>query len=133
MNMDLGRELIWILDSDPACVLFYQQTLGLLYEIRPFSSVDSFMEALASTGTEGPKLLISDPENTTGSFAKAFSRARESGGTSLRLPEFIIASRTDDLDLMRFYLKAGARDYVLKPLRPNELVAKVERALNQIS
>src|SRR5262249_49902388 len=130
---DPGRDLIWILDTDPACVLFYQQTLGLLYEIRQFSSVEDFTEAFASCGAESPKLLISDPDNSRGSFAQAFERARMGSAPNLRFPDFIIASRMDDLDLMRFYLRAGARDYILKPLKPNELVAKVEKALLQIS
>ena len=131
--MQNGQDLIWILDSDPNCISMYQQTLGLQYLVRPFSSVDAFMESLAKGGDETPRLLISDPETTTGSLVESFKRAREVAGTKLRLPEFLIASRIDDLDLIRFYLKAGARDYILKPLRPNELVAKVEKALNHIS
>jgi DNA-binding response OmpR family regulator len=131
--MDNGQDLIWILDSDANCISMYQQTLGLQYLVRPFSSVEAFMESLAKAGDETPRLLISDPETTTGSLVESFKRAREVVGTKLRLPEYLIASRIDDLDLIRFYLKAGARDYILKPLRPSELVAKVEKALNHIS
>lgn len=131
--MESTQDLIWILDSDPACVFLYHQTLGLQYKITAFSSVDTFMDALATQTRENPRLLISDPENITGSLVDAFNRARSIAGSALRLPEFIVASRVDDLDLIRFYLKAGARDYLLKPLRPNELVAKVERSMNQIS
>lgn len=132
MNEDSGQDLIWFLDNEPASQDLYRQTLGLQYLIRFFPNITEFMSALASIGTEGPRLLIADPEHSTGSLTSAFSKTREAGVT-LRLPEYIIASRVDDLDLIRFYLKAGARDYILKPLRPNELIAKVERTLHQIS
>jgi DNA-binding response OmpR family regulator len=131
--MTSEQDLIWILDSDPACVSLYQQTLGLQYLIQSFKSVDRFMNTLASIGNESPRLLIADPENTPGSLVDSLQKAREIESKSLKLPEFLIASRIDDLDIIRFYLKAGARDYILKPLRPNELVAKVEKSLHQIS
>lgn len=131
MNVDSAQDLIWILDNDPDCIALYQQTLGLQYMVRAFESVDDFIEALVLH--EPPRLLISDPQRTRGSFSDAFKRVRNASGSSLRLPEFMIVSDYDDLDLMRFYLKAGARDYLLKPIRPNELVAKVERILLQIS
>ena len=129
--MIVGHDLIWILDNDPACISLYQQTLGLQYKIRTLSSVDTLMEALAKQGTEGPRLLIADPENTKGSVVDAFNSGKESG--ALKVPDFIVASRLDDLDFIRYHLRSGARDYLLKPLRPNELVAKVERALHSIS
>lgn len=127
------QNLIWILDNDPSYINLYQQTLGLQYEVHPLESVDQFMEQLALADGQFPRILIADPENTNGSLVDAFKKARESESKSLTLPEYLIASRIDDLDVIRFYLRAGARDYVLKPLRPNELVAKIERALHQIS
>ena len=128
-----GYDLIWVLDNDQTCISMYQQTLGLQYIVRPFSSVDTFMGSLAASGNETPRLLIADPENTTGSLVEAFQNSRQIAGKNFRLPDFMIVSRIEDLDLMRFYLKAGARDYIIKPLRPNELIAKVERTLNQMN
>lgn len=128
--MPYSSDLIWLLDSDSACVALYQQTLGLQYQVRVFQSTDELLEQLArSTDTE-PRLLIADPEHAKGSLAELFKASREGG---VALPDCMIVSRIDDLELMRFYLKTGARDYILKPLRPNELVAKVEKALLQIS
>lgn len=131
MTDEISHDLIWILDNDPECVALYQQTLGLQYMVRAFESVDALIEGLVLN--EPPRLLITDPQRTVGSFSEAFKRVRNASGSSLRLPEFMIVSDYDELDLMRFYLKAGARDYLLKPIRPNELVAKVERILLQIS
>lgn len=131
--MSPSQDLIWILDSDPGCIALYQQTLGLQYRVRVFAALDTFMEALTQAREGEPRLLIADPENTKGSLADVFKANRDSGGSGLTIPDSLIVSRVDDLELMRFYLKTGARDYILKPLRPNELVAKVEKALLQIS
>lgn len=140
MNAEPAHDLIWTLDGDPSSVTLYQQILGLQYQIRPFGSVNEFLEALVLG--EGPRLLIADPANTRGSLVDSFKRIRDvahastngtPATTSLRLPDFMIVSTLDDLDLMRFYLKAGARDFIFKPIRPNELVSKVEWVLNQIS
>lgn len=127
-----AQDLIWILDKDPSCLDLYQQTLGLQYQVRVFNEMDQFTEAVVKTSDSVPSLVLADPENNKGSLAEFYRRTRESL-SHIQLPEFMIVTKNDDLELMRFYLKTGARDYILKPIRPNELVAKVEKALLQIS
>lgn len=130
--MTANSDLIWVLDNDPACILLYQQTLGLQYQVRVFDSQDRFSEALLSSTVTSPKLILADPESSKGALAEYFKIKNDCHG-QIDCPELIVVSRIDDLELMRFYLKTGARDYILKPVRPNELVAKVEKALLQIS
>ncbi len=127
----LNLDLIWILDNDPACVSLYQQTLGLQYQVRAFMKLDELRTALAQAREGEPRLLIADPESTQ-LLAQIF-KANRQVAPGLQIPDTLIVSKIDDLELMRFYLKTGARDYLLKPIRPNELIAKVERALSQIS
>lgn len=126
-------DLIWIIDNDRACIALYQQTLGLQYRVRTFESLDQFKEALDNTPDTEPRLVIADPENTKGSLAELFRGLKTPSDMKPKAFDCMIATRLDDLELMRFYLKTGARDYLLKPIRPNELVAKVERILLQIS
>jgi DNA-binding response OmpR family regulator len=123
----MTQNSIWILDSDPNCVALYHQTLGLQYPLAVFSDFEKFAETFHASPT-GPKLLIADPENARGSMSEFF-KAFTGPGSSKQLPETIIVSRLDDIELIRFFLKTGVRDYILKPLRPNELVAKAERTL----
>ncbi len=121
---------IWILDSDLECVNLYQQTLGLQYPLRVFPNFESFADAFASASEGQPRLLLVEPEDAKSALAnffRGFANAKEK-----RFPETLIVSRNDEVDLIRFYLRVGVRDYILKPLRANELVAKVERALMQI-
>src|SRR5947209_7054360 len=129
--MDDSQDLLWILDSDAESVSLYQQTLGLQYQVRSFDEMDPLVEALMAIAPEEPRLLIIDPANTKLTMSNFVGRTA-ANGSSLRLPEFLVCSRADDLELMRFYLKTGARDYIFKPLRHNELIAKVERVLHQI-
>lgn len=128
------QELIWILDGDKSCVTLYQQTLGLQYQLRILHSLEDLITAtenLPESMVTMP-LLIADPETTQGALGE-FIRRRNANGQSPRLPECFIITKIDELNLMRFYLKAGVRDYLFKPIRPNELVSKVERALQSIN
>lgn len=131
-NMDTDQNLIWILDNDRESVKQYQQILGHHYQVSAFKSMSAISEALSQTAPEEPSLVIIDPENTKITMSDFAGKAGLAGG-ALKLPEYIIVTRLDDLGLMRFHLKTGARDYLLKPIRPSELVAKIERAVNQIS
>ena len=121
---------IWVLDSDTECVNLYQQTLGLQYPLRVFANFDLFADAYKSAPDGQPRLLIAEPEDAKSALAnffRGFANAKE-----MHYPETLIVSRNDEVDLIRFYLRVGVRDYIFKPIRPNELVAKVERALTQI-
>lgn len=130
----IQQDLIWILDADPSSVSMYNQTLGLQYNIRSFDSLVGFTEALHQVGDLSPKLVLADPENIRGPLADFFKSTKETASGSVRrMPDCLVVSRIDDLELMRLYLRIGVRDYILKPLRPNELVSKVEKALLQIS
>jgi DNA-binding response OmpR family regulator len=128
-----SQDMIWILDNDPACKNLYQQTLGLQYTLRCLGSLTELTEALANMNDSEPRLLIADPENVEGSLVEFFRKVRTTSVQSVRLPDMLIVSKLDNLELMRFFLKTGVRDYLMKPIRPNELVAKVERALHQMN
>lgn len=135
LPLELNKEMfnvdpIWILESDSSCVALYHQTLGLQYPLQVYSSFEEFSAAYQDAPQGQPRLLIAEPDETNGALANFF---RGFANSQNRFPETIIVSKQEDVDTIRFFLRVGVRDYILKPLRPNELVAKVERALLQIN
>lgn len=124
-------ELIWVLDSDPKCLELYREILGLQYNLVSYSNVDEVLRALRRGQT--PSLMICDPLNCQGAFARAYSLQSGVGNEGWRMPETMIVSNCDDLEVIRFYFRAGVREFILKPVRSGELIAKVERVLQVIS
>ena len=129
--MDQALDSIWILDSDEEATKRYHQALSPYYSLQIFAGRMEFVSALART-SEPPKLLIVDPVVFKNALADILNANREVA-PGLQLPATIITTHLDDLEMMRFYLKTGVRDYLLKPVSINELIAKVERALMQMS
>jgi DNA-binding response OmpR family regulator len=124
-------ELIWVLDSNSKCLELYREILGLQYVLVHFSNVDDVVGALRAG--ESPSLMICDPLNCQGSFDRACLLQAGIGSESWRMPECMIVSKCDDLEVIRFYFKVGIREFILKPIRSGELIAKVERVLQLIS
>lgn len=127
----VNADPIWILETDPASLSLYRQTLGLQNPLDIFLSFEDFSKAYQAAPAGQPRLLIADPELTNGALANFYRGFMN--GHDRHFPETIIVTNDDSIDSLRFYYRAGIRDYLLKPLRPNELVAKVERALMQIN
>lgn len=128
----ISNDPIWILDSDAACISLYHQTIGLQYPLKVFATFEDFAAAYRDAEPGHPRLLIVEPEEARSAVSNFFS-AFPNPQSASHFPQTLIVSRQDDIDLMRFYLRVGVRDYILKPIRPNELVAKIERALLQIN
>lgn len=120
-------ESIWILDSDTSCIPLYHQTLGLRYAVETFADFNSFASAFRE---RTPRLIIADPEVARDQLANFFRSV--SVNEKKAFPDTVIVTRLDEIELIRFYLQNGARDYLLKPLRPNELVAKVEHLFQKL-
>ncbi len=128
----ISNDPIWILDSDVSCIALYHQTIGLQYPLKVFATFEEFATAYRDAEPGHPRLLIVEPEENRAAIANFFS-AFLNPQTASHFPQTLVVSRLDEIDMMRFYLRVGVRDYILKPLRPNELVAKIERALLQIN
>lgn len=129
--MTSRRDLIWILDTDPHCLATYKQLLGSTYEIKCFESLGALASEIMNLDAPQCHLLIVDPANVTGPLNEVLGSAPELRGRYAI--STMIVSHDDGLEQMRFFMKLGARDYVLKPMRPTEIMAKVERAMCQPS
>lgn len=116
--------LIWILEDFEGCQFVYKKALDDRYNLRFFSRIDMFLNALKSND-QLPDLVIADITLEDGSFFDLFDLPRYR--KMLSFP-FIVISSMADKDTLRFGYKNGALDYLLKPFKKTELIVKIEQA-----
>lgn len=126
MNTDKAN--VWILEDDPECVFIYDELLSPLFSTRTFASFSEFQATFTSSTlkNQSPHLLIIDLNLKDGYF---LDKLRDKESDALLKTPFIIVSADDTLDTLRTCFAKGALDYLTKPFRKNELLAKVEHAL----
>jgi RNA polymerase sigma factor (sigma-70 family) len=96
------------------------------YEVREATSAK---EALAIAEEEPPALVLLDVVLPEVSGYELCRTLRERFGETLPII-FVSGSRTDPLDSVAGLL-VGADDYIVKPFVPEELIARVRRALTR--
>lgn len=108
-------------DDDEMILLFVGEVLRQHYQVE---TVASAQEAMARLGQQSFDLLLLD-----------LSLPDEDGLVVLRklqmhsaLPVVVISGRSDD-DNRIAALELGARDYLVKPFNPRELVLRIEKCL----
>lgn len=123
----MARKLVWILDDEKDSREIYIKALGRHFEVVVLENVLELKSKMeASSGIRS--LLVCDPVNTKGSIREVFKTGTKG---KLAFPDFIIVSKGDDLPTLRFFMDAGAADFLLKPVRPTELLLRVENALKR--
>lgn len=118
---------ILIVDDDPdslRLVSYALQAEG--YEIV---TADSGSDALAAVEKESPRLVILDVMMPDMSGVEVCQRLRSNSPTSY-LPILMLSAKGKVTDRVTG-LRAGADDYVPKPVDPTELVARVEALLSR--
>ena len=122
---------IWILEDDPAYLMIYRETLDCIYHTQYFSHLEKFEQSLAEIDqkTSSPDLIIADIKLDDGFFTDYLE---EKGESSLPCP-FLVISTYDNLDLFRWCSKRGSLDFLVKPLKKNELVFKLEKIFENSS
>jgi DNA-binding response OmpR family regulator len=116
---------VWVVEDDPSAIFVYEDILKLRYQIRVFSELAPFIEAIKSKAPR-PDFLISDLRLGDESFLDFLTSVDSID--YLTCP-FIIISNVDDLDILRLCFDEGAIDYLTKPFTKNELLVKIERLL----
>lgn len=116
---------VLLVEDDPAIVEFIR--LGLGYEGYEVLSAASTREALAALRNGCPELIILDLTLPDGSGADLLATVRRSGET---VPVIILSARDDVRDRVQG-LNAGADDYLTKPFRFEELLARMRAVLRR--
>lgn len=118
---------LWIIedmeDLQPIYLNIFDETQ---LEISFFKSFDDFSHKYQQA-KDLPNLIIADIMLEDGHFFKLLNEA----DIALNVP-FMVVSADDEYETISNAFEAGAIDYVLKPLKYNEVRAKVERHLLKI-
>lgn len=116
------RPLLWVADDSPAELARAERTLAAHGDVRTFADGSEVLEAIESDGA--PDALILDwlMPGVSGLEACRFLRARPST-EHLGILLLTFHERLEDVVQG---LEAGANDYVIKPFREVELVARVK-------
>ncbi len=114
-----------VLEDDPGSQFVYKDALSIRAEVFVVATLAE-LKAIIQKPSKTFDLLIADLMVPDGNFLRWIGAMRE---TKLRLPPFIVVSSADDLDILRQCYGYGAIDYLTKPFRKNELIIKVERAI----
>ncbi len=125
--MSNSELVIGFLEDDPDqsdLILHWLETAG--YRTRLFQSAAEFRRRL---GSEAIDLLLLDWMLPDASGIDVIEWIRSSANA--RLPVIFLTARTSEADMVRG-LNAGGDDYVVKPAKQRELIARVASVLRRI-
>jgi putative two-component system response regulator len=122
----IGEKTVVVVDDDESMRIYLSETLASGgYGCRSFPTGGAALGWLAS-GQERVDLLLSDV-NMPGMNGLDLLRTVKIVAPDL---PFILVSGACDLPVARGALRAGATDYLLKPVRPADLLGLVSRHVN---
>jgi DNA-binding response OmpR family regulator len=119
---------IWIIEEDSHTHSVYRNALEKHFRILLFSDFKSFETALQKS-PHPPHLIIAELRSRDDFIFKNLSTLPK----SMNWAPFVVVSALDDADALRACFENGAVDHIVKPLRGNELLAKVEKAMERLS
>lgn len=117
---------ILILEDNEDCVEIYNDLLRGSYNLT-FINKLSVLEGI-NPATINFNLLIADMKVTDGVFLDWI--VTKESVLMEKVPSIIVSS-IEDLDVLRDCFQWGAMDYIVKPFRSTELIAKIEKILSK--
>jgi sigma-B regulation protein RsbU (phosphoserine phosphatase) len=121
LHVDTSAPLVWAVDDSPTEIEIIRRTLATDCRVEEFSDGEGMVEALHQRGP--PDVLVLDWQMPGLSGLEVCRYLRSNPATQL-LPILMLTAHTRPEDVEEG-LMAGANDYVIKPFRPAELLARV--------
>jgi len=120
---------IFIVDDDPSARGAMVRLLaGAGYQSETFASAEAFLGQ--NTHLEAPSCILLDLLNNRGPGLNGLELQQALEEADRRLP-IVFVTRSGDVSMCAKAMKAGAVDFLLKPLDKEELLKTIGRALRQ--
>lgn len=113
-------------------ILIIEDELSIAELQKDYLEIHGFYVDIATDGAQGLEIALNGPYDLIIidlmlPHINGFEICKRVRASS-NIPILMVTARSDDIDIMRG-LGIGADDYITKPFRPNELVARVKAHL----
>jgi len=120
------KNALWLVESEPISLQLHANILSKSgYVVKTFTNPEGLNAALAESAA--PNLLIMG----TLADGKSLSTLRQLRQQGLEFPIFMMSSSSDPIDLIMAF-EVGADDFLVKPVNPRELLARIQACLRRI-
>ncbi len=126
MSDDQQQPSIIVADDDPATLILYKRILEKRYEVR---TCTNGVDVLAEFAMKPADLVILD-NNMPDMDGKETTEALRQSSLSWNVPILIVSAQDSEEHIVEG-LSYGANDYIIKPIKPAELLAKAGMALRK--
>lgn len=124
--MHIKTNILIILDQDINSIEIYKNNFNH-YDLKIYNSIQELQLDMSALTEYQTCLAIIDPS----SFREVlFEKFQAEEFRKLNCFGYIVTSQIEEKDFISFYLKLGALDFFIKPLRTAEVVAKVDHAIH---
>lgn len=121
INNSRPTQTVWILEPDAEAFAAYKECLGGSYLVQEIELVTTLLKRLQND--EKPDALIAETNSEGGHIIEYLNRF------TLDIP-VIVSTSHDSRGLIEQAFESGCKDVLVKPISRNELLVKLERALN---
>jgi CheY-like chemotaxis protein len=129
VNHEVSKHKLLIVDDVPVNIRILEKILEPYYRV---SSATNGSDALEIAGSDNsPDLILLDIMMPVFNGYEVCKALRQNPGTK-NIPVILVTANTDD-ETLREAFKSGGTDYVRKPVKRIELLARIEAALKQQS
>ena len=123
-----SRPVLLAVDDNPSVLSFVEGVLSTLSQKPEIITAANGEEALRRAEEASPDVIVMDWDMPVMDGLTAIRQLKANANT-MAIPIVMLTAGTGEVDELRQALKAGAMDFVKKPVGPIQLLARVDSAL----